>query len=210
MYPNLPCRGNNAGGEEMSGSFDILIVGIGGQGTILASNILGEACLAEGRHVKGAETHGMAQRGGSVESHIRIDGSFGPLIPPGEADLLISFDILEALRYSHYLKKGGKMIVNNHLVLPTSVFTQNLPAPSQDEVIIALKEHNLCLLDADKIAEEAGSILSQNVVMLGAASLTIPLKPESLVDAVKHLVPKKTVDINVKAFELGRVYGGKC
>ena len=102
------------------------------------------------------------------------------------------------------------MIVNNHLVLPTSVFTQNLPAPSQDEIVIALKEHNLCLLDADKIAEEAGSILSQNVVMLGAASLSIPLKSESLIDAVKHLVPKKTVDINVKAFELGRVYGGKC
>ena len=194
----------------MSGSFDILIVGIGGQGTILASNILGEACLSEGRHVKGAETHGMAQRGGSVESHIRIDGSFGPLIPPGEADLLISFDILEALRYSHYLKKGGKMIVNNHLVLPTSVFTQNLPAPGQDEVVVALKEHNLCLLDADKIAEESGSLLSQNVVMLGAASLSIPLKPESLVDAVKRLVPKKTIDINVKAFELGREYGGKC
>jgi len=210
MYPNLPCRGNSAGGEEMSGSFDILIVGIGGQGTILASNILGGACLAEGRHVKGAETHGMAQRGGSVESHIRIDGLFGPLIPPGQADLLISFDLLEALRYSHYLKKGGKMVVNNHMLLPTSVFTQNLPAPGQDEVVVALKEHNLCLLDADKIAEESGSLLSQNVVMLGAASLSIPLKPESLVDAVKRLVPKKTIDINVKAFELGREYGGKC
>jgi len=194
----------------MSGSFDILIVGIGGQGTILASNILGGACLAEGRHVKGAETHGMAQRGGSVESHIRINGLFGPLIPPGHADLLISFDLLEALRYSHYLKKEGKMVVNNHMVLPTSVFTQNLPAPGQDEVVVALKVHNLCLLDADKIAEEAGSILSQNVVMLGAASLSIPLKPESLVDAVKRLVPKKTIDINVKAFELGREYGGRC
>ena len=90
----------------MSGSFDILIVGIGGQGTILASNILGEACLIENRHIKGAETHGMAQRGGSVESHIRIDGEFGPLITPGQADLLISFDLLEALRYSHYLKTG--------------------------------------------------------------------------------------------------------
>jgi len=194
----------------MSGSFDILIVGIGGQGTILASNILGEACLIEGRHVKGAETHGMAQRGGSVESHIRIDGSFGPLIPPGQADLLISFDILEALRYSHYLKKEGKMIVNRHLVLPTSVFTSNLPAPTQDEIIEALKKHTLCLLDADQMAEEAGSPLSLNVVMLGAASPSIPLRPESLIDAVKRLVPKKTVDINMKAFELGREYGGNC
>jgi indolepyruvate ferredoxin oxidoreductase beta subunit len=194
----------------MSESFDILIVGIGGQGTILASNILGEACLMEGRHVKGAETHGMAQRGGSVESHIRIDGLFGPLIPPGHADLLLSFDILEALRYSHYVKKDGKMVVNRQLVLPTSVFMQNLVVPSEDEIIATLKKHSLCLLDADKIAEEAGSPLSQNVVMLGAASLSIPLKPESLLEAVKGLVPKKTVEINVKAFEMGRESGRTC
>lgn len=194
----------------MSGSFDILIVGIGGQGTILASNILGEACLIEGRHVKGAETHGMAQRGGSVESHIRIDGLYGPLIPPGQGDLLISFDLLEALRYSHFLKNEGKMVVNRHLVLPTSVFTQKLHVPTQDEIIEALKTHTLCLLDADKMAEEAGSPLSQNVVMLGAASPSIPIRPESLIDAVKCLVPKKTVDINVKAFEMGREFGGKC
>ena len=95
----MSCGGKWEGGKEMSGSFDILMVGIGGQGTILASNILGEACMIEGRAVKGAETHGMAQRGGSVESHIRIDGLFGPLIPPGHADLMISFDLLEALRY---------------------------------------------------------------------------------------------------------------
>jgi indolepyruvate ferredoxin oxidoreductase beta subunit len=194
----------------MSGSFDILIVGIGGQGTILASNILGEACLMEGRHVKGAETHGMAQRGGSVESHIRIDGLFGPLIPPGQADFLISFDLLEALRYSHYVKQGGKMVVNRQLVLPTSVFMQNLVAPTQDGIIAALKKHSLCLLDADKMAEEAGSPLSQNVVMLGAASHSIPLNPESLLEAVKRLVPKKTVEINIKAFEMGREFGRTC
>jgi indolepyruvate ferredoxin oxidoreductase, beta subunit len=210
MHPTLPYRSNSEGGEEMSGSFDILIVGIGGQGTILASNILGEACLIEGRHVKGAETHGMAQRGGSVESHIRIDGLYGPLIPPGQGDLLISFDLLEALRYSHFLKNEGKLVVNRHLVLPTSVFTQKLPIPTQDEIIEALKKHALCLLDADQMAEDAGSPLSQNVVMLGAASPSIPLRSESLIDAVKRLVPKKTVDINVKAFEMGREFGGKC
>jgi len=194
----------------MSGSFDILMVGIGGQGTILASNILGEACLIESRHVKGAETHGMAQRGGSVESHIRIDGLFGPLIPPGQADILISFDLLEALRYSHYVKPGGKMVVNRQLVLPTSVFMQSLAAPTQDEIITALKKHTLCLLDADRMAEEAGSPLSQNVIMLGAASHSIPLKPGSLLEAVKRLVPKKTVEINTKAFEMGREFGRTC
>jgi indolepyruvate ferredoxin oxidoreductase, beta subunit len=193
----------------MSGSYDILIVGIGGQGTILASNILGEACLLEKRHIKGAETHGMAQRGGSVESHIRINGEFGPMITPGQADLLISFDLLEALRYSHYLKKDGKIVVNSHLVLPTSVYTQNLTAPSETEIVAALKKHPLCLLDADSLAIEAGSPLSTNVVMLGAASSVMPLKPESLLEAIKRLVPKKTVEINTKAFENGRKAGGK-
>jgi indolepyruvate ferredoxin oxidoreductase beta subunit len=193
----------------MTVSYDILIVGIGGQGTILASNILGEACLIEGRHIKGAETHGMAQRGGSVESHIRIDGLFGPLIAPGQADLLVSFDLLEALRYSHYLKSGGTAVVSRSLVLPTSVYTQKLTPPSEEELIVALKTHGLCLVDADRIASEAGSPLSQNVVMLGAASRWVPLKPENLLEAVKRLVPKKTIEINAKAFEMGRVAGGK-
>jgi indolepyruvate ferredoxin oxidoreductase beta subunit len=194
----------------MNKSFDILIVGIGGQGTILASNILGEACLIEGRPVKGAETHGMAQRGGSVESHIRIGGEFGPLISPGKADLIISFDLLEALRFSHYLKKGGRMVVNRHLVLPTSVYTQKLAAPTEDEIVAALRKYDLCLLDADALAREAGSPLSQNVVMLGAASGTLPLNVESLLEAVRRLVPKKTVNINVKAFELGKDFSRKC
>ena len=190
----------------MTKSFDILIVGIGGQGTILASNILGEACLLEGRHVKGAETHGMAQRGGSVETHIRIDGQYGPLIVPGTADLLVSFDLLEALRYSHFLKSGGTMVVNRHMVLPTSVFTQKSPAPTENEIIAHLTPFNPCLIDADKIAAEAGSSLSQNVVILGAASWSIPLKAESLLAAVKKLVPQKTVEVNAKAFEMGRAF----
>jgi len=191
----------------MTKSFDILIVGIGGQGTILASNILGEACLLEGRHVKGAETHGMAQRGGSVETHIRIDGEFGPLIVPGTADLLISFDLLEALRYSHYLKEGGKMVVNRHMVLPTSVFTQKIAAPKDEEIAAQLARFTPCLIDADQIAVEAGSALAQNVVILGAASWSIPLKAESLLEAAKKLVPPKTVAVNTKAFELGREAG---
>jgi len=194
----------------MSGSFDILIVGIGGQGTILASNILGESCLIEGRQVRGAETHGMAQRGGSVESHIRIDGKFGPQIAPGQADLLISFDLLEALRYSHYLKKDGKIVVNRRLVLPTSVYTQKLTPPTEEEIIAALRKHELCLLDADRIATDAGSPLSQNVVMLGAAAKWMPLKPETLLEAVRRLVPKKTIEINTKAFRMGQEAGGKA
>jgi len=194
----------------MTVSFDILTVGIGGQGTILASNILGEACLIEKRHVKGAETHGMAQRGGSVESHIRIDGLYGPLIAPGNADLLIAFDLLEALRYSHYLKAGGRLVVNRRMVPPTSVFTQKLVAPTEDEIIAALKKFDLCLIDADQIATDAGSPLSQNVVMLGAAARSLPLEPGSLLEAVRRLVPRKTIDINMRAFEMGREFGRTC
>jgi indolepyruvate ferredoxin oxidoreductase beta subunit len=194
----------------MTGGYDIMIVGIGGQGTILASNILGEACLIEKRSVRGAETHGMAQRGGSVESHIRVDGRHGPLIAPGTADLLIGFDMLEALRYSHFLKDGGRLVVNRRMVIPTSVYVQKLPIPSEEEIISQLAGKDLCLIDADATAREAGSPLSVNVVMLGAASHHIPLAADSLLLAIKRLVPPNTVVINTKAFELGRAAGQTC
>ncbi|MCU0632406.1 MAG: indolepyruvate oxidoreductase subunit beta [Methanolinea sp.] len=194
----------------MSGSFDILMVGIGGQGIILASNILGEACLIEGRSVRGAETHGMAQRGGSVEGHIRIDGKFGPLIAPGTAHMMIAFDMLEGLRYAHFLAPGGHMVVNSHMVIPTSVFMQGAAVPAEEEVLERLGGLSLCLVDADALAAEAGSPLSQNVVMIGAASWFMPCAPESLLGAVERLVPKKTMEINRKAFELGRAAGERC
>jgi indolepyruvate ferredoxin oxidoreductase beta subunit len=194
----------------MKESYDIMIVGIGGQGTILASNILGEACLIEGRSVRGAETHGMAQRGGSVESHIRVDGRFGPLIAPGTADVLIGFDLLEGLRYSHYLKEGGKMVINRKMVIPTSVFVQGLALPNEEEIVARLSDRDLCLLDADAIAREAGSQLSVNVVMLGAASPHFPLAEKSLITAVQRLVPPNTVAINTRAFEMGRAAGSIC
>jgi indolepyruvate ferredoxin oxidoreductase, beta subunit len=194
----------------MTGSFDVLIVGIGGQGTILASNVLGGACLIEGRHVKGAETHGMAQRGGSVESHIRIDGQYGPLIAPGTAEVIIAFDMLEALRYSYYVKSGGIIVVNRQLVVPTSVYMQGLAEPTEDEILQRLAQYRLCVIDADRLAREAGSPLTQNIVMLGAASHFLPLKPESLAEAVSGLVPPKTIELNRNAFDLGRKAGEEC
>ncbi len=210
MFTYLPGSCNSQGGREMKAGYDILIVGIGGQGTILASNILGEACLIEGRPVKGAETHGMAQRGGSVESHIRIDGMFGPLIAPGTADLLISFDLLEALRYAHYLKAGGEIFTNCAMVIPTSVYTQGAQLPEAAEIQKRLDIRNTCYIEADQLALEAGSILSRNVVMMGAASNSIPLKTESLRAAVAKLVPPKTVEVNQKAFDIGRAAGMEC
>ncbi len=210
LCTNLSDRGHHAGGKEMKESYDILVVGIGGQGTILASNILGEACMIENRSVKGAETHGMAQRGGSVESHIRIDGRFGPLIAPGTADLIIAFDLLEAFRYSYFLRPGGKIITNSRLVVPTSVFMQGLPVPTDREILGCFSDHELCVIDAEGLAKEAGSPLTQNIVMMGAASHFLPLKQESLVQSFSRLVPPKTLETNRKAFELGRKAGSSC
>jgi indolepyruvate ferredoxin oxidoreductase beta subunit len=194
----------------MKESYDILIVGVGGQGTILASNILGEACIIEGRSVRGAETHGMAQRGGSVESHIRIDGRFGPLIAPGTADILIGFDLLEGLRYSHYLKEEGILVLNRGMVIPTSVFVQKLALPTEEEIVARLSDRELCLIDANTIAREAGSPLSVNVVMIGAASPHFPLVETSVITAIKRLVPPNTVAINTRAFDMGRAAGSTC
>ena len=188
-------------------SFDVMIVGVGGQGTILASNILGEACVAEERTVRGAETHGMAQRGGSVECSVRIDGRFGPLIDPGTADLLLSFDLLEALRYRHFLKPEGRVVTNTAIITPTPVFTQQLAMPSPDECLARLAPFRPLAVDAGALAREAGSELAQNVVLIGAASHLIPLAPESLLAAIERSVPPKTVELNRRAFELGRAAG---
>jgi len=185
-------------------TFDIMIVGIGGQGTILASNVLGEACLAEGRTVRSAETHGMAQRGGSVESHVRIDGKHGSLIVPGTADLLISFDLLEALRYRHYLPAGGKMVVNRQLMLPTSAYAEKATPPDETAILAGLAGLDLTCVDAEGLAIQAGSLLTQNIVILGAASHAIPLAPESLMEGVRRCVPPKTIEMNLAAFRLGR------
>jgi indolepyruvate ferredoxin oxidoreductase beta subunit len=194
----------------MKGSCDLLIVGVGGQGVILASNVIGEACIIEGREVKAAETHGMAQRGGSVECHVRIDGHYGPLIPPGEADLLMAFELIEALRYRHYLKAGGTLVANRLIQVPTSVFMQKLEVPTEEKILGQLTDLSPCILDADTKAAEAGSPLTQNMVMVGAGSLTIPLAVESLEEAIRRSVPSKTIEMNLRAFRLGREAAGGC
>jgi indolepyruvate ferredoxin oxidoreductase beta subunit len=194
----------------MTGSFDLLIVGTGGQGVILASNVIGEACLLEGRQVKAAETHGMAQRGGSVECHVRIDGQFGPLVPPGGADLLMAFELIEALRYRHYLKPGGRLVANRLVQVPTSVYIQKLEPPTDEGILGRLADLSACVIDADARAVEAGSPLTQNMVMVGAGSLSLPLETGSLEEAIRRSVPEKTIDMNLCAFRLGREAAGGC
>lgn len=188
-------------------SFDVMIVGIGGQGTILTSNILGRACVIEGIPVRGAETHGMAQRGGSVESQIRIGQEYGPLIAPGTADLLLSFDLMEAVRAAHWLKPDGILYSSKEYVIPTSVFMEDYPAPTEEMLTEMLGSRHAHIIDSRAIAEQAGNILTQNIVMLGAASPMLPLQKASLQEAIRKTVPPKTVDLNLKAFEMGREAG---
>jgi indolepyruvate ferredoxin oxidoreductase beta subunit len=152
----------------------------------------------------------MAQRGGSVESHIRINGIHGPLIAPGTADILIAFDLLEAARYAHHLKNNGTMIVNRHLVVPTSVFVQGVTAPGIEDLEKSLARWSPCLIDAEGIALTAGSPLVQNVVIIGAASRHLPLSAASLQEAIRRLVPLKTMEMNIRAFEMGIVAGDLC
>ena len=185
-------------------SFDVFIAGIGGQGTILLSNIIGEACVIEERSVRGAETHGMAQRGGSVECQVRIDQEFGSQIAPGEADLMISFDLLEAARHSHYMKEEGVIVTNAEYVLPTSVFVQDLPDPGRELLLSACTAQTVLSIDAKTLAEQAGTILTQNVVLLGAASQFIPLEEGSLREAIARKVPQKSTEMNLSAFDLGQ------
>ncbi len=184
-------------------AFNVLIVGIGGQGVILASNVLGEACIAEGVPVRCSETHGMAQRGGSVESHVRIGGRYSPLIPPGKAEVILAFELLEALRYRHYLREGGTILCNDHLIIPTSVYVQQLPLPTREEIVDRLKGFSY-IIDARKLALEAGSPLTLNMVMVGAASSYLPLQRASLEAGLRAWVPPKTIEMNLKAFEAGR------
>jgi indolepyruvate ferredoxin oxidoreductase beta subunit len=152
----------------------------------------------------------MAQRGGSVECHVRIDGRFGPLICPGGADLVMAFELIEALRYRHYLRPGGRLVANRLVLVPTSVYMQKLEPPTEETVLGQLADLAPCVLDADKKAVEAGSPLTQNMVMVGAASLFLPLKPGSLEEAIRRSVPPKTIDMNLRAFRLGREAAGGC
>jgi len=202
MYADLSDCRDSKGGTGMS--FDIIIAGIGGQGTILLSNIIGEAGVIEGRSMRSAETHGMAQRGGSIECQVRIDQEYGCQIAPGNADLMISFDLLEAARFAHYMKPHGTVVTNKEYTLPTSVFVQSLPDPRAEILLSAFDTQSVLLIDARTLAKQAGTVLTLNVVLLGAASRFIPLKEESLREAISRRVPEKSKEMNLSAFDHGR------
>jgi indolepyruvate ferredoxin oxidoreductase beta subunit len=186
--------------------FDLVIVGVGGQGTILASDILGMAAVNEGLPVMSSETHGMAQRGGSVINHVRLDCRYGSLIPAGRADAILALEPAEGLRAIDFLSPEGVVVVNINPVLPITVLSGASMYPDVDAVLGELKGRckHLVPLDADRIAIEAGHPLTANVALIGAISNFLPLDARSLEESISNLVPPKTVDVNLKAFRLGR------
>jgi indolepyruvate ferredoxin oxidoreductase beta subunit len=186
---------------------NIFLSGVGGQGTILASNILGEVFLKAGYDVKKSEVHGMAQRGGDVTTHFRFGKKvYSPLIAYGEADFLISFELLEALRYINWVKPGGKIIINQQTILPPSVSLGQMEYPKDVEgTFKKYFKDNVRIINGQEIARKLGNIQAANVVLIGAFSNFFPeIKEEQWTDAIRGLLAAKLHELNIKAFHEGR------
>jgi len=184
---------------------DLLITGVGGQGAILASDIIGKAAVTAGLPIRAAETHGMAQRGGSVVNHIRVGNNYGSMIPKKGADLLLALEPMEAVRYLDFLKDGGIIVVNTQPIIPVTVTSGLTKYPDVSDILDFLSEKYIVkAFNADELAFEAGNRLAMNVVMVGAVSSYLPIPKETLLDSVKALVPQKTIEVNLRAFEAGR------
>jgi len=186
---------------------DLLMTGVGGQGTILASDIIAEVALAGGYDVKKTDTLGMAQRGGSVISHIRIAPKVhSPLIKEGEVDILLAFEKIEAARWGYYLKPEGIAIVNNLAMPPLSVSLGNDRYPSDEEITDILKQttDRIYLTNGSAQALELGDIRVLNIFMLGCASVFMPLEVEDWKEGIAQRLPEKIRRLNLTAFDLGR------
>lgn len=183
------------------------MTGVGGQGVVLASDIIGETAIAAGYDVKKTDTLGMAQRGGSVVSHLRLaEKVWSPLIKEGEADLLLSFEKLEAARWSHYIRKGAIVIVNTYEQPPLSVSLGQIKYPTDDEIKAALKRRTdkIYFIDANKRAQEIGNVRTLNIFMLGCFSVFAPLDVQVWKDSIIRRMPENLRDINLRAFDMGR------
>ena len=188
-------------------SCDFLLAGVGGQGTLLASNILAEVGLHAGFDVKKSEVHGMAQRGGSVSSHVRWGEQVrSPLIASGNADMLVAFERCEALRYLEYLRPGGKAIVSDHVIVPLTVTTGNATYPSREQILDTLHQvtADTKLVPGVAAAEELGNARVHNVVLLGVVSQFLPVGLEVWRRVIEERVPSRYIELNQEAFARGR------
>lgn len=185
-------------------NLNILIAGVGGQGTLLASRVLGSYALKCGLDCKLSEVHGMAQRGGSVVTHVKMGKKiFSPVISPGEADVLIAFEALESGRYAHFVNKDGIIIASTQKIMPMSVVTGGAAYPHAMLDNLALQGYNITKTDAVAIALNAGNLKALNIVMIGCLAKLKNLNVDIVKEAIKESVPEKTLAVNLKAFELG-------
>ena len=182
---------------------NIMVVGVGGQGTLLTSRIIGKTALACGYDVKLSEVHGMAQRGGSVVTFVRFgEKVYEPVCEEGTVDVLISFECLEAERYAHFLKPDGVLVVNDAKIAPMTVVIGAAKYP--EKIIERLsREHTVCSIDGGKIALELGNSKVLNSVVLGLAAKHIGFTESEWIEVLRATVPPKTVDINTEAFKRG-------
>jgi indolepyruvate ferredoxin oxidoreductase beta subunit len=191
----------------MKNIYKIQLIGVGGQGTIKASTIIGEAAMKKGLNVVMSEVHGMAQRGGTVVTEFKIGEAHSPLIEEGAADLMIAFEPAEALRALNKINQKSFVIVNSSPIVPFTVSLGISEYPELSSVFEELraKINNLLVIDAQKIAKEAGSIISENMVLLGAAVATsnFPIEKDLVIRSMKENLPPKSIKTNLKAFEKG-------
>lgn len=189
----------------MSATKSIMIVGVGGQGSLLASRLLGNVLLAQGFDVKVSEVHGMSQRGGSVVTYVKYgDEVFSPVIEQGEADVIISFEQLEAARWVSYLKTGGHLIVSVQKLNPMPVITGAAAYPEEILEKLSALGVDVIPVDALSLAEQAGSVKASNVVLMGVLSTKMGFDDKLWQDAIVQCVPSKFLELNRKAFELGK------
>ncbi len=182
-----------------------MIVGVGGQGSLLASKLLGYLLLQEGYDVKVSEVHGMSQRGGSVVTYVRFgEKVYSPIIDRGEADVIISFEQLEAARYLEYLKPEGRIVTNVQMIDPMPVITGAASYPENLIEKMTAMGIRVDAMDCLSLAQEAGSAKAVNIVLMGRLSRYFDIPVEKWQQAIRDLVPAKFVDINLKAFDLGR------
>ena len=186
---------------------NILVCGVGGQGILLASEVLSDAAMRAGFDVKKSEVHGMAQRGGSVVSHIRYgEKIFSPLIKEGEADFLFSFEKMETLRYISMLKKSGTIIINDQKINPTTINIKKSFYPS--DIVETCKKFTseVFLIEALKIAEELGNTKTVNIIMIGALSKFLNISEEIWIESLKSNIKSKFLDLNILAFQKGQSF----
>ncbi|MEN6520122.1 MAG: indolepyruvate oxidoreductase subunit beta [Armatimonadota bacterium] len=189
----------------MSKTINISLVGVGGQGTLLASEVISRAGMLSGKDVKKSEVHGMAQRGGSVVSEVRIgEKVYSPIIPAGETDFLMSFELVESLRYADTVAPNGVALINRQAIIPVTVSSGQQPWIDDIEDRIERAYNNYKVIDALKIAREIGNIRTVNIIMVGALSKLMDIEQSVWEQALVELVPAKHKDVNLKAFAAGR------